>query len=292
MRVVVEYPEGPFGVAEGRAAGLSRSRMRALGLSSPVYGIRSTEPAVSLADRCAAVLHRLGDHVFVCGPTAALLWGAPLDRRWEQRLVLDVAVAAPARAPHARGLAGRSLTVDRAADLVIGRRGALTSPARTWCDLGAVLDLPDLVAVGDDLLHRGLVSDETLHAALARYPGRRGIADLRRAVRLVDARAESRPESRVRVALVLAGISGIEANVEIWDEAGVFLGRVDLCIASGRVAVEYHGDYHRSEPGRWRKDVARARRLRAAGWNVIELTGADLADLASVVAQVRAALQR
>ncbi|QHC59812.1 DUF559 domain-containing protein [Rathayibacter sp. VKM Ac-2760] len=290
--MISDEPEGVFRVSEGRAAGWSRARMRSAGVSAPIFGVRSTTPVVTLGDRCAAVLHRLGDHVFLCGPTAALLWGAPLDRRWEQRLVLDVAVAAPARAPHADGLAGRSLRIDRSADLVVGRRGALTSPARTWCDLGAVLDLPDLVAVGDDLLHRRLVSLSLLEATVARYPGRRGIARLRPALGLLDARAESRPESRVRVALVLAGITGIEANVEIYDETGVFLGRVDLCLAWARVIVEYHGDHHRSEPGRWRKDIARARRLRAAGWNVIELTGDDLADLSAVVAQVRSALPR
>ncbi|MDY0913384.1 endonuclease domain-containing protein [Rathayibacter festucae] len=284
-------PEGVFRVTEGSAAGLSRARMRSAEFSSPAYGVRSTAPAVTLADRCAAMLHRLGDHVFVCGPTAALLWDAPLDRRWEQRLVLDVAVIAPARAPHARGLAGRSLSIDRDVDIVVGRRGALTSPARTWCDLGAVLELADVVAVGDDLLHRRLLTEESLRGALDRYPGRRGIARLRRALVLLDGRAESRPESRVRVALVLAGITGLEANVEIRDEAGAFLGRVDLCIARARVVIEYHGDYHRSEPGQWRRDVARARRLRASGWTVLELTGDDLADLASVVAQVRAALQ-
>ncbi|ROQ57253.1 uncharacterized protein DUF559 [Rathayibacter sp. PhB152] len=285
-------PEGLFRVAEGSAAGLSRARMRSAEFPSPAYGVRSSAPAVTLADRCAAVLHRLGDHVFVCGPTAALLWGAPLDRHWEQRAVLDVAVVAPARAPHARGLAGRSLTLDRDIDVVTGRRGALTTPARTWCDLGAVLSLADLVAVGDDLLHRRLVGDESLRAALARYPGRRGIARLRRALGLLDGRAESRPESQVRVALVLAGIRGLEANVEIRDESGAFLGRVDLCLTRARLIIEYHGDYHRSEPGQWRRDVVRARRLRAAGWTVIELTGDDLADLDSVVAQVRAALRQ
>ena len=286
-----DLPEGVLSVAEGRAAGLSRARMRSAEFATPAYGVRSTAPVLTLADRCAAVLHRLGDHVFVCGPTAALLWGAPLDRRWELRGVLDVAVVAPARAPHANGLAGRSLTLDRTADVVTGRRGALTTPARTWCDLGAVLELPDLVAVGDDLLHRGLVTEATLAAAVGRYPGRRGLTRLRRALALLDGRAESRPESLVRVALVLAGVTGIEANIEIRDEAGAFLGRVDLCVAWARLIIEYHGDHHRSEPGRWRKDVARARRLRAAGWTVIELTGDDLRDLDAVVRQVRAALQ-
>ncbi|MHC2185263.1 hypothetical protein ACVLV4_000901 [Rathayibacter agropyri] len=277
-----------FRVAEGSAAGLSRAAMRRI--DAPVYGMRSITPAVTLVDRCSALLARLGGHAFVCGPTAALLWGAPLDRHWEERTALDVAVEAPARAPHATGIAGRSVRLGPG-DVLDGRRGRLTGPARTWCDLGAVLPLADLVAVGDFFLHARLIDGAGLKAAVERYPGRRGLRLLRTALALLDGRAESRPESLVRVALVLAGIAGIEANVVIRDEKGGFLARVDLCIAWARVVIEYHGDYHRVEKGRWRRDRARAGRLRAAGWNVIELTGDDLTDLPAVVAAVRAALR-
>lgn len=132
---------------------------------------------------------------------------------------------------------------------------------------------------------------EELTAAVASSPGRRGVELLRLALDLLDARAESRPESIVRVALVRAGVRGVAANVEIRSTDGAFLGRVDLCIAWASVIIEYHGDYRRVERGRWRRDRARMGRLRAAGWHVIELTGDDLADLSSVVAQVEHALQ-
>lgn len=277
-----------FRVAEGSAAGLSRAAMRRI--DAPVYGMRSVVPATALVDRCAALLLRLGEHAFVCGPTAALLWGAPLDLRWEKRTTIDVAVEAPARAPHAAGLAGRSLRLGPG-DVLAGRRGRLTRPERTWCDLGTMLPLADLVAVGDFFLHARLVDALGLAAAVDHYPSRRGLRALRRALPLLDGRAESRPESLVRVALVLAGIAGVEANVEIRDRAGVFLARVDLCIAWARIVIEYHGDYHRVEKGRWRRDRARMGRLRAAGWHVIELTADDLPDLPAVVALVRAALR-
>ncbi|AND15689.1 endonuclease domain-containing protein [Rathayibacter tritici] len=280
--------DGVFRVAEGSAAGLSRAAMRRI--DAPVYGMRSVVPATALVDRCAALLLRLGEHAFVCGPTAALLWGAPLDLRWEKRTTIDVAVEAPARAPHAAGLAGRSLRLGPG-DVLAGRRGRLTRPERTWCDLGTMLPLADLVAVGDFFLHARLVDALGLAAAVDHYPSRRGLRALRRALPLLDGRAESRPESLVRVALVLAGIAGVEANVEIRDRAGVFLARVDLCIAWARIVIEYHGDYHRVEKGRWRRDRARMGRLRAAGWHVIELTADDLPDLPAVVALVRAALR-
>ncbi|QHC71186.1 DUF559 domain-containing protein [Rathayibacter sp. VKM Ac-2801] len=260
-------------------------------IDAPVYGMRSITPVTALVDRCAVLLRRLGDHAFVCGPTAALLWGAPLDLCWETRTTIDVAVEAPARAPHAAGLAGRSLRLG-AGDVLAGRSGRLTSPARTWCDLGALLPLADLVAVGDFLLHARLVEAPALAAAVERYPGRRGLRAQNAALALLDGRAESRPESLVRVGLVRAGIAGVEPNVVIRDRAGGFVARVDLCIAWARVVIEYHGDYHRVEKGRWRRDRTRMSRLRAAGWHVIELTADDLADLPGVIALVQEALRR
>jgi hypothetical protein len=282
-------PPAVFSVSEARAAGVSPGVLRGSRFSTPTYGIRSATEATDLVDRCAALLHRLGDGALVCGPTAALLWGAPLPPGWEDRATLDIAVPAPRRAPHAAGIAGRKLTL-RPGDVLTGRRGRLTSPARTWCDLGSVLSIPDLVAVGDSLLHRRLTTPQKLRAAMEHYPSRRGLSALRRAIALLDGRAESRPESLVRVALVTAGIRGIEAGLVLRDSSDRFLARVDLCIPWARVVVEYHGDYHRVERGRWRKDRARMGRLRAAGWTVIELTGDDLTDLDGVVELVRSAL--
>lgn len=285
-------PDGFFRVSEGYAAGASRAALRGREVVVPAHGVRSMRPVTTLGDRCSAVLYRLGEDAFACGPTAALLWGAPLPRSWEERTLLDLAVAAPARAPHAAGIAGRSLSVDPAVDVLAFGRGRLTTPARTWCDLGAVLALPDLVAAGDFFLREGRAARDELERAVERFPSRRGVRRLRQALGLLDGRAESRPETLVRVALVLAGIPGIEANVEVHDADGVFLGRVDLCIPWARVVVEYHGDHHRVEKDRWRKDRARVGRMRAAGWFVIELTADDLRDLPAVVAQVQPALTR
>ena len=52
----------------------------------------------------------------------------------------------------------------------------LTTPARTWCDLAGVLDLEDLVAAGDYLVHHShpLCSLAELHIGIACHPGRRG----------------------------------------------------------------------------------------------------------------------
>ena len=117
--------------------------------------------------------------------------------------------------------------------------------------------------------------------------GRWGVAKVRRAVGLVDPRAESPPESRVRVALAMAGLDPVpqfEVRVD-----GLLLARVDFAWPEARLAVEYEGAYH-FEESQILRDDARLDRLVAAGWRVIRLSAADLHDLDAVVARVCAAL--
>ncbi|WP_158550708.1 endonuclease domain-containing protein [Geodermatophilus sp. TF02-6] len=117
--------------------------------------------------------------------------------------------------------------------------------------------------------------------------GRWGAARVRTAVPLVDPRAESAPESRVRVALALAGLTPVpQYEVRV---AGEFLARVDLAFPEACVAVEYEGAHHFSDTQIVRDD-ARIRRLEAAGWRVIRLSAADLRDLDAVVRRVLEAL--
>ena len=106
---------------------------------------------------------------------------------------------------------------------------------------------------------------------------------------MVDPRAESGPESRVRVALVVAGLAPVP-QFEVWS-SGVLLGRADLAFPEARLLVEYEGAYHFDGTQIARDDV-RIARLEAAGWRVIRLSAADLRDLDGVVARIRAALAR
>jgi very-short-patch-repair endonuclease len=116
----------------------------------------------------------------------------------------------------------------------------------------------------------------------------RGIVAARRAVELADPRAESRPESRLRVYLVLDDLQPVPQYV-VCDWQGVVVARVDLGFPKQRLAVEYDGEWH----GEWRQisaDRERLNRLQAAGWDVLFVTARQLRDPAAVVASVRAAL--
>jgi hypothetical protein len=163
----------------------------------------------------------------------------------------------------------------------------ITTPLRTAWDVAALESLGTAVATLDGMVRAGALTVADLAAMAESGQGRWGVAKVRRAVPLVDPRAESVPESRVRVALVLAGLEPIP-QYEVCI-GGEFLARVDFAWPEHHLAVEYDGAHHFEGP-QIVADDARLARLAAAGWRVIRLSAADLRDLDSVIARIREAL--
>ncbi|MDQ3760357.1 MAG: hypothetical protein M3460_01225 [Actinomycetota bacterium] len=193
----------------------------------------------------------------------------PLDTRIARRSGLDV----------------------RRSDLALSEKAkwsriGLATPLRMSLDLLLDRALPDAVADLDAVLRARLIDLRTLREAVTERSDR-GIVVARRAVELADPWAESRPESRLRVYLVLDGLEP-EPQYLVCDWQGV-VARVDLGFPRQRLAVEYDGEWH----GEWRQisaDRERLNRLQAAGWDVHFVTAQQLRDPRSVVASVRAAL--
>lgn len=275
---------------DARSAGVTTGRLRARDLDRSVWGVRSLLGTPSLASHCAKVALRLRDDAFFSHTTAALLYGAPLPLDLERSATVHVSVAAPSPRPHARGLAGHSLNVGP--DDIRLRWGLrLTSPARTWLDLGNILSLGDLVAVGDYFIHwrSAMVLPHELASMLESNSRGRGIRKLRAAMDLLSDRAESRPESLLRVILVGGGLPTPDANyVVVNTETGRDF-RLDLTFRDQKLVLEYQGDYHRTK-AQWRKDMTRRSRLEAQGWRVMELNADDLLDPIELVARIRMTL--
>ena len=234
---------------------------------------------------------RLRDDAVFSHTTAALLHGAPLDWRWEKSPLIHVTVPADEASPHARGLRGHHApmpTTDVA--LVSGVR--VTSAARTWCDLSSLLSLEDLVAAGDYFVHNRapLTSTTELSRRVRIMTGRRGFRTAREAVLLLHDRAESRPESHLRIILVHAGFRPEINHVLIDTETGRER-RPDFLLREERVILEYQGDYHRTTE-QWRKDMTRRSRLEAQGRRVMELNADDLKDPAELVYRIHALIAR
>jgi Protein of unknown function (DUF559) len=153
--------------------------------------------------------------------------------------------------------------------------GRATSPARTFLDRAAELDLPDLVALGDAIVGRGCATLAELTAIVAWGWGRRGVVNARAALPLIDGRSRSPMESRTRVVLVLGGCPPPEVNIHILDSHGEWLAEGDLVWREAKLIVEYDGEVHLSEKQR-RKDAQRHNQLVAEGWTVLHITADDV----------------
>jgi uncharacterized protein DUF559 len=163
----------------------------------------------------------------------------------------------------------------------------VTTALRTAWDLAALEPLGTAVAALDAMVRARSVDLAALTAQAAAGTGRWGVRRVRRAVLLVDPRAASVPESRVRVALTLAGLTPVP-QYEVRDD-GVLVARVDFGWPEAKLAVEYEGAYH-FDGAQIVRDDARYARLAALGWRVIRLGAVDLHDLDAVVCRVQEAL--
>ena len=132
------------------------------------------------------------------------------------------------------------------------------------CLLIAARDLHelDLTCLIEGARHRGLLPGDEVHRLLSEaYPGS---PRLRRSFGWATGGSESIWEVLLRV-LHRACEVAVEAQHEVHDADGVFLGRADLRIVGTRRLPELDGGGHR-DPDQHRKDLKRDRRLASAGW--------------------------
>jgi hypothetical protein len=283
-----ELGGGPFSVDRALALGVGPSRLRGADLDRPFWGVRVPTGSVrSLLDQVNAYAERMSPGAFFSHITAARLWGIPLPLALQGRPGIDVAVVPGRIVPVGAGVRGHRLQVDER-DLLQFGGIRITSLARTWCDLGALLSEEDLVAAGDFLLWRRRANHlrltrRDLAAALDRWKGRRGRPVLERCLPTLTDRADSPPESKIRVRFALAGLPSPEVNCEIYTEAGVFVAMTDLGWRKYRVAFDYEGDGHRTDRVQWGKDLKRAPRIENANWSYVRAGAPDLRDSTEII---------
>jgi very-short-patch-repair endonuclease len=131
------------------------------------------------------------------------------------------------------------------------------------------IGVPDL----DAFLRAGLVSESKLERM---FWGKRnrGIRLARNALQLADRRAESQPESELRIVMVAGGFRP-KPQYKVYRKRK-FLGRLDLAIEECLVAVEYDGRWHET-PEQRRLDHERRQRMEAEGWRFVIITAEQLA---------------
>ncbi|WP_172582744.1 endonuclease domain-containing protein [Subtercola boreus] len=279
----------PFSVSDAETAGVSRHRLRQRGLSAPYRGVRVLTPASPSTDErteaaalraCTSYEPRLREGEMFWGPTSALLWGCPLPLR-SVAGPIHLAVRAPLNAAREKHVIGHQTSLGRTL-LVESRRCGLPvpDPATTWLTLAGTLGVHDLVAAGDYFAHvppeshpvpgRPFVTLDELAWRVERFHGR-GKSRASEALPRLTTRAESRPESLLRLLLIDAGLPLPEVNPELADARGGLIGRADLVFRRERVIVEYDGDQHRTDTTQYEKDMTRLERFHLAGWTVLRV---------------------
>lgn len=165
--------------------------------------------------------------------------------------------------PHQPGDVG--LPIDRPEEILL----------RAARDLG----LLDLVIMVDSARHLGHIDDGRMKAVLASR--RPGVRVLREAWNLSDARAESGPETVLRMFHVAIDVE-VEPQPVLTDARGQVVGRADLLVTGTNRLHEYDGAGHR-EGTQHQTDLRRERGLAGSDYERRGFTLDDLLNHAFVV---------
>jgi len=297
-----------FRVDEHRFHGLTPDRLRSRDLQRPSHGVRSVGLDLdSLLGRCDGLRPVLGERHVFSHVTAARLWGVPLPRALEADAhPLHVSSLGGTRMRR-DGVVGHELDAGTPVELAPAGLFAVAASA-TWCHLAEVaahrtirFGVDALVAAGDALVSgrrvpgggrtRPLCSVDDLRQAVIRHGARRGARLLAEALPRIRVGVDAPTETRLRLAIVDAGLPEPEIGVEVDTPEGTM--HPDLCYVAARIAFEYEGEHHREDVHQWRYDFVRVRALQSVGWLVIRVNADDLATPAArtlLVAQIRRSL--
>ena len=235
--------------------------------------------------------------------TAAQLMNVPLPNELEEEPCLHLSSVSSRNGPRRKHVIGHARSFEPGEVTVLdGIR--VTSPARTWLDLAAVLDLEDLVVAGDFLVctheERGfgrsgppLVSLNDLSLYIAGKRCVPGLVMARQALPFLRVGVDSPQETRLRLMLGNARhLPPFRVDYPVSPDDCTFPRWVDLACPEFRTCVEYEGAHHLT-PLRQVADKGRDQFMVDCGWNQVKIYARDLELGAQhVVPQVEAALRR
>lgn len=169
---------------------------------------------------------------------------------------------------------------------------AVVRPAAACLQVAALAGGEAGLVSADGALRAGSCTAEELRTALVSLGVARSARAPAQVVRLADPRIESAAESRARWVFGLAGLPQPTPQVEIRDETGRFVARVDFFLEEYGVVIEVDGMGKYEDVRDLRAEKAREDRLRELGHEVVRLTWVELADPAAVQRKVLAAVAR
>jgi very-short-patch-repair endonuclease len=239
-----------------------------------------------MLDEARRYFPRLRPGQFFSHTDALAMVGAPTPPGW--RPGLHIAVHRPRYPPQTVGVVGHRLQTRDAATLTVAGL-PVEHPARAWVQAASLWPTDDLIAAADFLVARRspLVSLDELRseAILIRRPG------LVTALEEVRDGSESPQETKLRLAVVRAGLPEPQLNWELRDATGRFVARLDQAYPEYRVGVEYDGRQHAADVVQFARDADRWEAIRDEGWLLVRVLNHHLARGGeTAVGKVRAAL--
>ena len=215
-----------------------------------MYIDRETE--VTPLVRARAALLTAPPTAFISHYSAANLWGGVVPHH------PDVHVTYPGVRAQAAGIFAHRRKSSQVVTVRFGLR--VTSPLQTFLDMSHVLDLVDLVVLGDSLVRRQRFTVDELARFVA---GARGPYTrlARRAASFVRAGVDSAMETRLRLLMVLAGLPEPTVDHRVFDAEGNLLRRFDLSYPGHALVIEYDGRQHADSDEQWMGDIARDEQL-------------------------------
>lgn len=279
----------PLTAAALRAHGVSEDRLRRRDIRSIGSGVylerdiaATLEPADLLRMRARGVI-ALRPEAWVSHTTPAVLVGLPLPRRVAQDL--HISVPAHRAAVRRSGVIPHQQSVPADELRTVGQL-PVSSAERMFLECATVLRLAELIALGDALVRRPRPQHEERHSpyssieALAAYlEGHRTVSGHRlasAALHQVRVGADSAQETRMRLALVRAGLPEPELQVPA-DPQDPRSPQADAAYVEQRIALQYDGQVH-FDAVRAKQDRRVDRYFSSRGWTVLRYYDDDARD--------------
>lgn len=149
--------------------------------------------------------------------------------------------------------------------------------------------MDDAIAAIDALFAAVSIKVADVELLAQRYPGRRGIREVRTALDLVDGGSQSPKETWLRLLLIRAGFPRPRTQIPVCDDSGEAFAYLDTGWEDVKVAAEYDGEQHRTSRWQYNWDRIRQEKIRARGWKDVRVLAGDRpADIINRVAAARA----
>ncbi|MCF6379428.1 hypothetical protein L2K70_17595 [Nocardioides KLBMP 9356] len=241
----------PFTAKESDSLGVGASLRRRLvqkGLLRPV--LRGVFVASHLDDslrlRVAATKLLVPEHAVAVDRTAAWVHGVDALPRSAIHTMPNLDIFSGAASRLRRPGVTSGIRDFSSADLTEIDGLRLTTQLRTTCDLGRLLWRFDALGAIDGFLRQGL-DHGLLLDEVERFKGYRGVIQLRALAPIGDPKAESPPESALRLHWYDADIGTPQTQVWVHDDNGRPKYRIDVGEPGVRYGAEYFGELFHDE---------------------------------------------